>query len=160
MSGSQSKLSLKLQAEGEKTLALFNSLSRQELEQVIYSDGPSWNARELLAHFVSAETAFHELIDDILAGGNGAPEGFDIDGFNQRQVLLFGDIPTSELIEQFQQARRRTVQVVEKLDPGLLERTARHPFLGIAPLIEIIKLIYRHNQIHLRDIRRTIPVEQ
>ena len=160
MSGSPGKLSLKLQAEGEKTVALFKSLSSQELELGIYSDGPSWNAREVLAHFVSAETAFHELIEDILAGGNGAPEGFDIDAFNQRQIPLLGDIPASELIEQFQQARRYTVQVVEKLAPELLDRTARHPFLGIAPLIEIIKLIYLHNQIHLRDIRSAISVEQ
>ena len=160
MSGSPGKLSLKLQAEGEKAVAFFNNLSSQELELGIYSDGPAWNARELLAHFVSAETAFHELIEDILAGGNGAPEGFDIDVFNQRQVLLLGDIPASELIEQFQQVRRQTVQMVEKLDPELLDRTARHPFLGIAPLIEIIKLIFRHNQIHLRDIRSAISVEQ
>jgi hypothetical protein len=30
----------------------------------------------------------------------------------------------------------------------------RHPFLGRAPLSEIIKIIYRHNQIHLREIRQ------
>jgi hypothetical protein len=37
-----------------------------------------------------------------------------------------------------------------------LERIGRNPFLGEVPLVEIVKLIYRHNQIHLRDLKRLL----
>jgi hypothetical protein len=37
-----------------------------------------------------------------------------------------------------------------------LVKTGRHPWLGIAPLEDMIQLLYRHNQIHQRDIRKLL----
>jgi hypothetical protein len=39
-------------------------------------------------------------------------------------------------------------------DPDLA-KLGRHPFLGITSLEDIIKMVYRHNQIHMREIRRS-----
>jgi hypothetical protein len=149
-------LSAKLSYEGEKTLTFFSNLRSEQLERIVYSEGDSWSVRHILAHFVSAEIAFLELITDVIAGGKGAPEGFDIDSFNHSEVSALQDLPASDLIDQFHQVRRQTARIVEKMKPEQLNRTARHPFLGVAPLVDIIRLIYRHNQIHLRDVRSVI----
>jgi hypothetical protein len=37
-----------------------------------------------------------------------------------------------------------------------LEKTGRHPFLGVTTLREMIKMIYIHNQTHYRDLRRVL----
>jgi hypothetical protein len=37
-----------------------------------------------------------------------------------------------------------------------LAKQGRHPFLGTASLSDMIKLMYMHNQIHIRDIRRML----
>ena len=149
-------LSAKLISEGEKTLIFFKDLGNEQLERIVYSEGTSWSVRNVLAHFVSAEIAFRELLTDVLAGGTGAPEGFDIDSFNQKEALALHGLSTSVLIDQFREVRWQIASIVTQINAEQLDRTARHPFLGMAALVDIIKLIYRHNQIHLRDVRRIL----
>jgi hypothetical protein len=149
-------LSAKLISEGEKTLIFFKDLGNEQLERIVYSEGTSWSVRNVLAHFVSAEIAFRELLTDVLEGGSGAPEGFDIDSFNQKEALALHGLSTSVLIDQFREVRWQIASIVSQINAEQLDRTARHPFLGMAALVDIIKLIYRHNQIHLRDVRRIL----
>lgn len=37
-----------------------------------------------------------------------------------------------------------------------LQKQGRHPFLGLTTLAEMVKMVYRHNQIHLRDLRKSL----
>jgi len=37
-----------------------------------------------------------------------------------------------------------------------LEIQGRHPFLGETVIREMIKMLYIHNQLHYRDVKRTI----
>jgi hypothetical protein len=48
------------------------------------------------------------------------------------------------------------VEWVTRLQDSELERTGRHPYLGITTLREMIKMVYIHNQTHYRDIRRVL----
>jgi uncharacterized damage-inducible protein DinB len=151
-------LSERLLREGEKVLAFFQDLDSERFERPVYSEGADWSVREVLAHFVSTEKAFSSLLENVLGGGSGAPEGFDIDAYNQRKVAALKDMAVQDLLVEFQEQRLRTAESVANLDVEQLQRMARHPFLGVAPLVDIIKLIYRHNQIHLRDVRRITGV--
>ena len=146
----------RLQKEGLRTLAFFQHLAPNDWEVKIYSDGSQWTARQVLAHFVSAEEAAVQLILNILAGGDGAAVDFDIELFNEREVAEKLHFTPAELLEQFGQARQASVSLVNALSTQDLQRAGRHPFLGWTTLEEIIKLLYRHNQIHQRDIRRTV----
>jgi uncharacterized damage-inducible protein DinB len=148
------RLSDRLRSEGEKTLAFFSGLTPEQHELPVYTEGAQWTVRQILAHFVSAEAAFLSLVGDITSGGRGAPEGFNIDHFNDREVAQKQEMQSTELLEQFSTLRRRTIEVVDELSDGDLAKMGVHPFLGLVPLIDMIKLIYRHNQIHMRDIRR------
>jgi hypothetical protein len=149
-------LSEKLLREGEKVLAFFEDLDHERLERTVYTEGAVWRVREVLAHFVSTERAFTSLIENVISGGSGAPEGFDIDAYNQRKVAALKDKPAQDLLADFRELRLSTVDSVSKLDGEQLQRLARHPFLGVVPLVDIIKLVYRHNQIHMRDVRKVI----
>ncbi len=149
-------LAERLQNEEVKTLEFFRNLNPMNWEQPIYSEGSQWTVRQILAHFVSAEKGIDRLIADVLDGGTGAPEDFDIDVYNERSVANFQDVTLEVLLEQFTQVRRQTIDLVARLDQPDLERIGRHPFLGLSPLVDIIKLIYRHNQIHQREIRKAL----
>jgi hypothetical protein len=105
--------------------------------------------------FVSSEAAFRELIIDVLQGGNGAPEDLVIDDYNEAEVARLARHTREELVASFLENRNSLVRLVRGMQESDLEKVGRHPFLGMAPLQDIIKLIYRHNQIHLRDMRRT-----
>jgi hypothetical protein len=156
MADTPASLSARLLREGEKVCAFFQDLSVEQLERSVYKEVAEWRVREVLAHFVSTEKAFSSLIENVMAGGSGAPEGFDLDTFNQRKVAELKEATTDELLENFHRLRNKTAALVASFNEGQLNQTARHPFLGVAALVDIIKLIYRHNQIHLRDVRRVI----
>ena len=149
-------LAQRLIKEGNKTIEYFMSLAPEEWHRKVYSDGAQWRVHQILAHFVASEIAFNRLISNILAGGGGSPEDFDINYFNERKVLLFKEVPNTDLLLLFEKSRSKNVSLIQAISPYDLERVGRHPFLGLAPLSDIIKLIYRHNQIHQRDIRRLI----
>jgi hypothetical protein len=154
MSDTPAFLSERLLHEGEKSIEFFQSLTPDQLDQTIYTEGTHWTARQVLAHFVFSERSLCRLVENIAAGGAGSPENFDIDGYNERKVKDFENTALPDLVEQFHQNRKKTALVVAKLQVEDLQRQGRHPFLGIVPLAEIIKIIYRHNQIHQREIRQ------
>jgi hypothetical protein len=158
MADTPADLSERLMREGEKVLAFFSGLESEQLGQVVYSEGADWCVREILAHFVSTERAILSLINNVVSGGSGAPEGFDIDGYNQRKVDALRGMSVTDLMNEFRKLRTMTTATVFNLDSNQLQRQARHPFLGVVPLVDIIKLVYRHNQIHLRDVRRVTRV--
>lgn len=156
MNDSPARLAEKLELEGAKTLEIFRSLRPEQWDITVYSDGSAWTIRQLLAHFVSAEAGNLRLIDDIIAGGTGSPEDFDIDDYNETDVSAIGDELPENLLQQYEQTRRETIEIVRCLQAEDLGKMGRHPFLGLTTLADIIKLIYRHNQIHQRDFRKLI----
>lgn len=156
MSETPEFLAQRLRTEGEKSILFFSELPAAAWERTIYTDGAEWQAHDILAHFVSSEISLCKLVENIVAGGNGTPADFDLDGYNQRKARELHQTPVEELYGLFRQHRERTAQVVAGLNQSDLERQGRHPFLGVAPLAEIIKIIYRHNQIHAREIRKAL----
>ena len=146
----------RLLIERQKSLDYFNTLSPDDWGHTIYTEGSCWTVQQVLAHFVASEEGFHQLIGDIRGGGSGSPEDFDLDRYNERKVNDLADIPVSTLMQRFFDVRQGIVELVAELESSDLEKTGRHPFLGVASLTDIIKLIYRHNQIHIREIRKNI----
>jgi hypothetical protein len=144
----------RLSQEGEKTRQFFEALPAVDWDLQVYSEGGQWRIRQIMAHFVATEASVQKLIKNIQDGGEGAPLDFDIDRFNESRVSRLEGTSPSELISQFCELRQQTAQLVACLSPDDLQRTGRHPFLGVTSLEEIIKLMYRHNQIHQRDIRK------
>jgi len=151
-------LSAKLKSEGEKTLAFFIALQQEQWERQIYTEGSCWSVHQILAHFVATETSLNRLVNNILDGGPGAPEDFNIDVYNERKVAELRDVSRQDMFERYVKYRQQNVELVAQMHEADLQKKGRHPFLGIAEMSDIIKLIYRHNQIHIRDIRRELSI--
>lgn len=150
------KLINKLISSGLKTSDFFQGIDRDEWYQQIYTEGANWSVQQILAHFVSSEASITRLIKFILDGNPGVPENFDLDAFNEREINCFAKLPYDMILQRFMERRGETIQMILELSDGDLEKEGRHPWLGIAPIGEMIKLMYRHNQIHQRDIRKTL----
>lgn len=146
----------RMSSEGQKTLDFFSTLTPEQLGLTIYTEGSHWSIRDILAHFVSAESGITRLVESILAGGQGTPEDFDLNLYNERKVAGLKEASAVSLLTQFSVLRQRSASLVKGLSQGDLEKTGRHPWLGIATIADILKMMYRHNQIHQRDIRRAL----
>jgi len=156
MPDTSQSLANRLHEEGLRVVDFFNTLSEEQWGYLVYHHGTGWTMHHLMAHFVSAEKGRLELIRDISSGGQGAPAGFDIDAFNLRDVQRLLGQSHQSLLELFSQERSRLIALVSSLGTTDLERVGNDPFLGQVPLVDMIKLTYRHLQIHLRDMRRCL----
>jgi hypothetical protein len=147
-------LAERLKAEGEKTAAYFTSLSEAQWDMQVYTEGTTWTVRNVFAHLLTSERAFVKLFAQIQQGGPGSAEDFSIDRYNASQQRRTQDTSPAELLEGFKAVRAEMAGWVAGLDPSDLERVGRHPYLGETTLAEMIRMIYRHDQIHFRDVRK------
>ncbi len=149
-------ISRRMKSEGEKTIAYFNSLPPEAWKQQVYTTGTCWNIHQVLAHFVSAERGLMHLVREISSGGRGAPDDFEIDEYNENEVSGLQELEVSDLIEAFSSGRKEFGALVESLSATDLDRLGRHPWFGETELRKALKLVYRHNMIHQRDIRKAL----
>lgn len=156
MPDSPERLANRLADEGQKTLQFFQALAPDQWEHTVYTEGAPWTVRQVLAHFVISEAGMRALMTNVLAGGPNLPQDFDLNRYNEGQVSKWDDAAPPDLLVKFHQERQTTVDWVRGLAPDDLVKTGRHPWLGVAPLEEIIQLMYRHNQIHQREIRKVL----
>jgi len=146
----------RLREEGSRVVKFFNQLSPEQWKVVIYPQQSDWTMHHLLAHFVSAEVGRQELVENVYNGGEGAPQQFDIDRFNQTEVERLSKQSSQDLLRSFTQGRAKLVEMVGSMSDQELSQVGRDPYLGQVALIEMIKLTYLHLQIHLRDARRCL----
>jgi uncharacterized damage-inducible protein DinB len=147
-------LAKRLEKEGEKIVAYFTGLTDEQWDAEVYTEGDTWTIRSILAHFVTSERGLLKLFETIRNGGPGVSDDFSIDYYNARQQEKTKELTPDELLEQFEDVRAHTVKWTSKLSQEDLALEGRHPFIGQVRLGEMLKMIYLHNQIHLRDIRK------
>ena len=150
------KIAEKLIREGQKLEQFFSNLNESQLEICVYLDEQEWQIRDVLAHFISAEKSFLLLFESIRIGGQGVTDDFSITEFNDLQVLKMKNIDPEDLLVLFGETRMRTVKWVKGLSEEETAKSGRHPAMGDTTLREMIKMVYLHNQMHLRDIRAAI----
>jgi hypothetical protein len=148
------RLIRRLSDEGEKVVHFLQTLGEDTWQAEIYTDGEVWKVHQILAHFVSVERAFQWLTADIVSGGRGTPNDFDLDRFNHEQVAQLQESSRAELIEAFKSERAATMGQVSIYSADDLAKIGNHPWFGQVSVSKLLKLLYRHNQLHLRDIRR------
>lgn len=150
------ELASRLQAEGEAVQAFYKELTPEQWEVEVYSDQSRWRARDLLAHFIAAEQGFQKIIQTVAAGGELIDADFNIDAYNERTVSELRKLDNLVMLGQYAMVRERTVALVRDLTIDQLSMKGRHPWLGVAPIVEMVRLVYHHNNIHLRDVRRAL----
>ena len=146
----------KLTTEGQRMAAFFAELSDTQWEDEVYTEGETWTIRNVLAHYVTSERGLVKLFERIRTTGEGAADDFSIDRYNAAQQTKTKDLTPAELLEQYKQVRADSVKWVGGLKEEELEIKGRHPFLGETVIREMIKMLYLHNQLHYRDVKRAL----
>jgi len=149
-------LAERLRKEGDKVVAYFSPLTDDQWNAEVYTEGDIWTVRNVLAHFVTSERGLLKLFQRIREGGLGASEDFSIDHYNARQQAKTKNLTPQELLEQYVAVRADTVDWVCDLSEDELAIEGRHPFMGQVPLVEMLKMLYLHNQLHFRDFRKLV----
>lgn len=145
-----------LEKAAEETAALYATLTPAQLERPVYTESIQWNVRQLLAHLVTIEKSMHWLFRNMLDGGPGAPEDFDIDRFNRRQPAKLDHLSLAELLNRFRGIRTETVAIVASMTDTDFDREGHHPFHGHDRLERFVRWAYEHQRLHEDDVRRAL----
>lgn len=140
----------------DDTIDFFESLTPEQLSMRIYQEGARWTARQVVAHFITIERSMHWLFNNILSGGQGSPEDFDVDRFNLNQTSKLDDLDLDALLSQFRSVRKETVAIVQRMTESDLDREGRHAFHGWGKLERFIRWAYEHVRIHEDEIRKVL----
>jgi len=150
------ELADKLTAEGEKFFVLFAGLTDDQWQAEVYTEGETWTIRNVLSHFVTSERGLVKLFEQVRLGGAGAREDFSIDRYNTGQQEKTKDLTPTDLLEQYKEIRADSIAWTLSLAESDLDKQGRHPFLGMTSIREMIKMLYLHNQIHYRDMKKVL----
>ena len=156
MSERKQAIIAELEKAAEETVDFFTALSPAQLGRPVYTEAIQWNVRQVLAHLVTIEKSMHWLFRNLLEGGPGAPEDFDIDRFNRSQPAKLDHLTLNELIDRFRGVRRETVSIAASMQDADFDREGRHPFHGHGRLERFIRWAYEHQRLHEEDVRRAI----
>ena len=143
----------------KNTLSFFSSLSDDQLRTKVYADGAKWTVKQILAHFITIERSMQKLFKNILSGGPGSPEDFDVDRFNLTQPKKIDGLTLEELLGQFKSVREDTIDIVKGMTKQDFIREGRHPFHGHGKLERFITWAYEHVDIHEDDIRKVLQIK-
>ncbi len=150
------ELADKLTSEGERFVAFFTGLTEDQWQVDVYTEDSVWSVRNVLSHFVTSERALVKLFEQIRQGGAGVTDDFSIDRYNASQQEKTKELTPPELLEQYKSVRANSVTWALGLQESDLEIVGRHPFLGPTTIREMIKMLYLHNQIHYRDLKKAL----
>lgn len=156
MAETPAMLAEKLRAEGDRMAGFFADLTEEQWGSQVYTEGSVWTVRNILAHLMTAERAFVKLFESIRQGGPGVSDEFSIDRYNARQQEKTHEMAPAELLDAYRTIRAEMVAWVAGLQEADLQKSGRHPYLGETSLLEMIKMVYVHNQVHYRDARRAL----
>jgi hypothetical protein len=149
-------LAEKLKTEGQKFVDIFSALGADQWQIEVYTEGETWTIRNVLSHFVTSERGLVKLFEQIRLGGSGSPDDFSIDRYNASQQEKAKEYSPAELLEQYKTVRANSVAWVQGLKDDEFEIKGRHPFLGETVIREMVKMLYLHNQLHYRDLKKMI----
>ena len=150
------ELAEKLKAEGEKIVSLFSEIRDDQWQREVYTEGTTWTIRNVLSHFVTSERGLLKLFEQIRQGGHGAADDFSIDRYNSAMQERTKNVTARELLEQYEEVRANAIKWVAGLHDSELETMGRHPFLGQTVIREMIKMLYIHNLLHYRDVKKAL----
>lgn len=143
----------------ERSIGFFTALTPDQLAAKIYQDGAQWTAQQVVAHFITIERSMHWLFENILSGGEGSPENFDLDRYNRSQTRKLDHVPLEDLIDQLTQVRRKTIDMVAAMSDSDLDREGRHAFHGHGRLERFIRWADEHALIHEDEIRSALKMK-
>jgi uncharacterized damage-inducible protein DinB len=150
------ELADKLRTEGDKFTALFAGLKDDQWQAEVYNEGETWTLCNVLSHFVTSERGLVRLFEQIRLGGAGAADDFSIDRYNAAQQQKTKDLSPQDLLEQYKAVRADSIAWTLSLSELDLEKQGKHPFLGMTSIREMIKMLYLHNQVHYRDMKKVL----
>lgn len=154
--GRKATMVKKLKETREAFFELAYRLEEADWTQPIYTHGETWSAGDVLRHLTDAESGMLGTMRNILKGGGGVPEDFDVDRWNRSRVAKAKEKTPSDLLAQMEENREELLAFIDELEPEDLDKEGRHASLRIMSIEEILHQIADHERQHMADLEQAL----
>lgn len=148
----------KLNESRTALFALLDSLSPEQWQDTVFSEGDAWTVASVLAHLVESEQGMSIHVHKIRKGEPTIPNDFDLERWNAGLKRRMGNVSPDELISRAVATRAKTLEVMGSLNDDEWELTGRHPSRGEITVAQYYETIHAHETMHLRDLRAALEV--
>ncbi len=114
-----------------------------------------WGPKEVLAHLVYHHELYVKLIEAFLAGTLIEPPKGTFRELNAQAVAASRGIPPSELVDRFQKANQRLVEIYQQHDPSAIVVEIKAG-AKLRTLAELVPEVEAHIRNHLEKLRKSL----
>ena len=138
----------------QELLSYLRSLSPEQWQTQIFSEGSTWTVATAVSHILDAERGMSIQVHKARKSEPTMPEGFDIDRWNAKVEERIGERSPDELLALLDATRVKTLEVLNSLADEDWSKTGRHPSRGVITIEQYYETIVWHDRMHLTDIQK------
>jgi hypothetical protein len=132
----------------------FEAPSDEQWSTTLYTDGAVWTIKDMLAHQIRPNASFNTT-GAIFWRAAPAHRKIFRSTRSQCRGRVDGRSDGCRFVGRFARHAPASIDLVAMI-VRLILRQGRHPFFGLMMIEDMFKLIYRHNMMHARDLRRVL----
>jgi len=142
--------------EHQQTFTAFlRGLNETQLNERVVEQ--EYSPRQTVAHLVGAETSMVRMAKNWIAQqDNRIRPDFDLNYFNQRQQEKRAQQSLDELLEDWQNAQQRLIELMETLTAEDLVKRGDHPSAPDTTLGNLFLIITNHETNHIRQVMNSV----
>lgn len=121
-------------------------------EQQVYSDGLTWNVRQVLLHLADADRGHNRQVMGYAEGQQVIPPDFDVQRYNTRMTEKLASKTVEEARIEMSQSRKALLEWLDVVEDEKLDREGLHASGNIMMVRNMLRLQALHEQAHAREI--------
>jgi uncharacterized protein (TIGR03083 family) len=134
--------------------SLLASLSQEQWQTVVISEGQAWTVQDIVAHLLENEQAMSVHVHKIRQGRETVPAGFSLEQWNAGLKERMTAAPPEELLQGLDKARTKTLEVLATIKEDEWALAGNHPLRGQITIAQYYETIAGHDTWHTKDIRK------
>ena len=140
----------------EKSLA---TLTEEQWQTVIISEGQAWTVQDIVAHLLENEQAMSIHVHKIRKGRETVPAGFDLEKWNAGLKDRMPAATPAELLQGLAKARVKTLEILATIEENEWELQGYHPLRQQISIAQYYETMAGHDTWHNDDIRRGLGLD-
>ena len=114
-----------------------------------------WSPVEILCHLRDVDSEINILrLKTILSESNPFIKAVDADKWAEERKYKIEDGPS--VFNEFVESRLELLEILSTLENNTWEKAARHTIFGPTTLFELLKIIARHDRLHIQQIHKIL----
>jgi hypothetical protein len=150
------KIAAHAQSYGSATAIFLEAVDLITPENIDKQDHAGWTPRQIVHHVADSESQSAARLRRILAEPGSAILGYDENAWSECEALGYRTLPIENSLAVYRAARASSLEVLQNIAEGDLEKFAVHSERGKFTLEDWLRVYSQHPVDHANQLREAI----